>query len=185
MFLEFLKTHRKKSHHPIPPTRNDPINCLVSLNILFSTHVNISVAASQVVLVVKNQPANAEDARDTGITPGLGRYPGEGNGNSLQYSCLGNPMDGGVWWAGVTKRWTWLSDWAQISMYFFFYRNMILLQLFKIFIWLHQVIAVACKLLVAVMWDLVPWLRMKPHCVHSERRILATGLPGKSPNTTF
>ena len=38
--------------------------------------------------------------------PGLGRYPGEGNGNPLQYSCMGNPMDRGVWWAtvyGLTK----------------------------------------------------------------------------------
>ena len=41
--------------------------------------------------------------------------PGGGNGNSLQYSCLGNPMDRGPWWAtvhGVAKRWTQLSDWA-------------------------------------------------------------------------
>ena len=41
-------------------------------------------------LVVKNLPANAGDA---GSTPGLGRSPGEGNGNPLQCSCLGNPMD--------------------------------------------------------------------------------------------
>ena len=54
-----------------------------------------------------------------------------------------------------------------------------------LFIWLHQVIAVACKLLVAVTWDLVPWPRMEPHSVHWEYRILATGPPGKSPNTTF
>ena len=45
--------------------------------------------------------------------PGLGRSPGEGNGNLLQYSCLENPIDGGAWWAtvhGVAKSWTWLSD---------------------------------------------------------------------------
>ena len=42
--------------------------------------------------VVKNLPANAED---TGLIPGLGRSPGEGNDNPLQYSCLGNPMDRG------------------------------------------------------------------------------------------
>ena len=45
--------------------------------------------------------------------PALGRSPGEGNGNPLQYSCLGNPMDGGTWWAtvhGVTKSQTQLSD---------------------------------------------------------------------------
>ena len=44
--------------------------------------------------VVKNLPANA---RDAGSVAGWGRSPGEGNGNLLQYSCLGNPMDGGAW----------------------------------------------------------------------------------------
>ena len=48
---------------------------------------------SQVVLVVKNLSANAGDVRDTGSIPGLGRSPGGGNGNPLQYSCLKNPMD--------------------------------------------------------------------------------------------
>ena len=38
---------------------------------------------------------------DMGSIPGLGRSPGEGNGNPLQYSCLANPMDGGAWWAAV------------------------------------------------------------------------------------
>jgi len=52
---------------------------------------------------IKNLPANAGDL---GLIPGLGRSPGEGNGNLLQYSCLVNPMDRGVSWAtvhGVTK----------------------------------------------------------------------------------
>ena len=57
--------------------------------------------ASQLVLEVKNLPANAGDARDTGLIPRLERFPGEGNGNLLQYSCLGNPMDRGAWWATV------------------------------------------------------------------------------------
>ena len=48
-------------------------------------------------LVVKNLPANAGDAREVGLIPGLGRFPGIGNGNPLQYSCLGNPMDRGAW----------------------------------------------------------------------------------------
>ena len=56
---------------------------------------------SQVVLVVKNPPANAGDARDAGSIPGLGRSSRVGNGNLLQYSCLENPMDGGAWWAAV------------------------------------------------------------------------------------
>ena len=42
-----------------------------------------------------------EMSRDAGSVPGLGRSPGEGNGNPLQYSCLENPMDGGAWWATV------------------------------------------------------------------------------------
>ena len=42
--------------------------------------------------MVKNPPANVGDVRDTGSIPGLGRFPGEGNGNPLQYSCLENPM---------------------------------------------------------------------------------------------
>ena len=46
--------------------------------------------------MVKNPPVNAEDARDVGLTPGLERYPGEGNANPLQYSCLENSMDRGA-----------------------------------------------------------------------------------------
>ena len=52
-------------------------------------------------LVVKNPPADAGDARDMGLIPGLARSPGEGNGNPLQCSCLEDPMDGGAWWAAV------------------------------------------------------------------------------------
>ena len=50
---------------------------------------------------------------DAGLIPGSGRSLGEGNGNSLQYSCLGNLMDKGAWWVtgrGVAKSKTWLSD---------------------------------------------------------------------------
>ena len=57
--------------------------------------------------------ASARNAGDLGSIPGLGRSPGEGNGNPLQYSCLENSMDGGAWWAtvhGVTKSQTRLSD---------------------------------------------------------------------------
>jgi len=51
-----------------------------------------------VVLVVKILPANAGDIRDTGLISGSGRSPGGGNGNPLQYFCLGNPMDRRAWW---------------------------------------------------------------------------------------
>ena len=49
----------------------------------------------------KNPPANAGDLRDMGLIPGLGRSPGGGHGNSLQFSCLENPMDRGAWQATV------------------------------------------------------------------------------------
>ena len=59
--------------------------------------------------MVKNLPAIAGDPRDSGLIPGSGRFPREGNGNSLQYSCLENTMDRGDWGAtvhGVAKSWT-------------------------------------------------------------------------------
>ena len=59
--------------------------------------------ASRVALVVKNLPVNAGDIRDVGSIPGLGRSPGEGHSNPLQYSCLENPMDRGVWRATVHR----------------------------------------------------------------------------------
>ena len=63
--------------------------------------------------MVKNLPSNAGDVRDMGSIPGLGRSPGGGNGNPLQYSCLENPMDRGAWQAtvhGIAKSQTQLSD---------------------------------------------------------------------------
>ena len=52
---------------------------------------------------VKNVPANAGDIRDTGLIPGLGRSPREGNGNPLRCFCLENSMDRGAWWATVME----------------------------------------------------------------------------------
>ena len=63
--------------------------------------------------MVKNLPANVGDARDVGLIPELGRSPGEGNSNPLEYSCLENPVDRGTWRATVhevTKSRTQLSD---------------------------------------------------------------------------
>ena len=63
--------------------------------------------------VVKNLSAIAGDSGDAGLIPGLGRSPGGGNGNLLQYSCQENPVDRGAWQAtvhGVAKSWTWLSN---------------------------------------------------------------------------
>ena len=105
-----------------------------------------ALGSSQVVLVVKNLPANTGDLRDAGSILGWGRSPGGGHGNPLQYSCLENPMDREPWQAmvhGVAKGWTWLSDWD------------------------HQALGVArglFSLLVVArsMWGLVPWPKIKP-----------------------
>ena len=53
--------------------------------------------------LVKDSMGSAGDAGCTGLIPGLGRSPGEGNGNPLQYSCLENPMDRGAWQAAVHR----------------------------------------------------------------------------------
>ena len=66
---------------------------------------------TQKPLVVQNLPAIAGDVRDMCSIPGLGRSPGGGHSNPLQYSCLGNPMDRGAWRATVhrvAKIHTWL-----------------------------------------------------------------------------
>ena len=75
------------------------------------------VGASHVALVVKNPLANAGDVRDMGSISRSGRSPGGGHGNTLQYSCLENPMDRGAWWGAVhrvAKSWTQLK---QLSMH--------------------------------------------------------------------
>ena len=62
--------------------------------------------------MVMNPPASAGDTRDSSSIPGSERFPGEGNGNSFQYACLGNPMDRGAWQStvhGVTKSQTQLT----------------------------------------------------------------------------
>ena len=59
----------------------------------------------------KNIPANAGDIRDPGSITGLGRSPGGGNGNPLQYPCLENPMDRGAWRATIL----WLQSWTGLN----------------------------------------------------------------------
>ena len=58
----------------------------------------------QAMLVIKNLPANAGDSRDQGLITGLGRSPGGGHDNPLQYSCLENLIDKGAWWATVQPK---------------------------------------------------------------------------------
>ena len=79
---------------------------LQACEISIEKSVDSLMRAFQVTLVVKNLPDNTGYIKDIGLIPGLGRSPGRGHGNSLQYSCLENPMDRGAWWAivhAVTK----------------------------------------------------------------------------------
>ena len=83
--------------------------------------------------VGKNPPA---DAGNRGPIPGWGRSPEGGNGNPLQYSCLGNPTDRGAWWAtvyGVAKSWKQLSDSiaTTIGLYLGEFKN-IVIQIFTL-----------------------------------------------------
>ena len=77
--------------------------------------------ASQVALVVKNLPADALGI-DVGSVSGLGRFPGEGHCNPLQYSCLKNSMDKGAWHVvvhGVAKTWKWLGNWTTATCLYY------------------------------------------------------------------
>ena len=65
------------------------------------TGPKITMKPLKEIRLVKNPPAIEGDTGDKGSVPGSGRSPGEGNGNLLQYSCLGNPMDRGAWRATV------------------------------------------------------------------------------------
>ena len=89
--------------------------CMPNLSLLPSGIHVVPVRPFQVAPAIKNHPANAWNVREVGSIPGSVRSPAEGNRNSLQYSCLENPMDRGAWWVRVhriTKSWTrlkWLS----------------------------------------------------------------------------
>ena len=103
---------------PFSPVLSHPFTGLIPRWVLFPPlswlQVNTGISwASQVVVVVKNLPANTGSTRDVS-----GRSPGEGNDNPLQYSCLGNPMDRGAWWATVhrvSESQTWLSTHTRVS----------------------------------------------------------------------
>ena len=83
---------------PIPHGQQGTTVVVIVLHVLQQEQ-----GASQVLLVVKNPPANAGDIRNAGSIPGSGRSPEGGNGNPPQYSCLENPMDREAWWATVHK----------------------------------------------------------------------------------
>ena len=85
------------------------VKCVMISQRSFLKH---DIRSPQVAQCWKNLPANAGDARGVGSIPELGRYPGKGNGNLFQDSCLENIMVRGTWWAtvhGIAKNWTRLS----------------------------------------------------------------------------
>ena len=74
-----------------------PFSYTTCVNVYMCVCVRVWVRASELALVVKNLPGNAGDIRDMRLIPGLGRSPGGGHVNPLQYSCLENLMDRGAW----------------------------------------------------------------------------------------
>ena len=75
------------------PTLCNPMDCSPPGSFVHGDFPGKSIGVGQVVLVVNNLPVIARDARDMGLIPGLGRSPGVGKGNPLQYSCLKNAID--------------------------------------------------------------------------------------------
>ena len=84
---------------------------------------NFLIGTSKVALVIKNLPDNAWGVSNVGLIPDLGRFPGGGNGNPFQYSCLENCMDRWTWWAtvqGATKSQAQLSNLGHSTYTHFF-----------------------------------------------------------------
>jgi len=99
--------------------------CIFFLKKYLCRAANFLTGASKVAPVVKNLPDYAWGVSDVSSIPGLGRFPGGGNGNPFQYSCLENRMDRGAWWAtvhGAAKSQAQLSDSAH-STYSLFFLN--------------------------------------------------------------
>ena len=98
LFTKQKETHRKQTYGYQEERRLGRINWECGVEIYTQQYLKIDDQQGPIVgfpggRVVKNPSASALEAGDVGSTPGLGRCPGEGNGNPLQYSCLGNPTD--------------------------------------------------------------------------------------------
>ena len=104
-----LHVNPKLPTDPFVPAPRDRTSFLRSPQIIYPGFPDVSA--------VKKPPANTGDARDKGSIPASGRSPAVGDGNPLQYSCLGNPMDREAWGTvhGVAKSWTWLSTFTHKS----------------------------------------------------------------------
>ena len=107
--LQCMKMKSEKEVAQLCLTPSHPMDCSLpgsSLHGIFQARVLESGAiafSTQVVLVVKNSPANAGQIKDAGLIPGLQRSPGGRHGNPVQYSCLENPRDRRAWWATIHR----------------------------------------------------------------------------------
>ena len=122
---------------------------------------------SQVVLVEKNPPANTGDIRNINLIPGSGRFSGKLNGNLLQYSCLENPMNRGIWRAPVcrvAKSWTilkWLSTHTVFDKYCFALPGITILGT-ELEYWVWNEWMDYTKLGIAQRWACEFWLHQHP-----------------------
>ena len=113
--LGFTQTHIHWVSDAIQPSH--PLSSPSSAVNLSQHHFSVKIYIWQYHLFLKTVGSDGKESAhnvgDLGLIPESRRSPGEGNGNPLQYSCLGNPTDGGAWWAtvlGVAKSWTWLRN---------------------------------------------------------------------------
>ena len=115
-------------------------------------------------LVVKNPPAQAGDGRDMSLIPGFGRFPGEGHGNPLQYSCLENSMDRGAWQTivhRIAKSWNWNGLACSLHWYYCLPKHKDHFSISKVvpfpvlpglMLWLIVASGIKAKVLLAVHW---------------------------------
>ena len=116
----------------------------------FKKNVFGFTGSSQVSLVGKNLPANAGDIRDASSIPGLGRSPGVGHGNPLQYSCLANPMNRGAWWVTSSQGHRVGHSWNDLALTHALDLTYITWDLWSLWIFSYGI------------WDLGPWPGIKP-----------------------
>ena len=128
-----------------------------------------------------------ETERNMGLIPGSGRSPGGGHGNPIQYPCLENPMDGGVWWATVhrvAKSWTWLKQpthtHARTHTHWTVKGSILqtLIENISFIAYAFWLFCAACGIL--VLW---PGIEHGPR--QWKHEVLTIGLPGNSPKCTF
>jgi len=110
----YLSSNSSKLSHldKSPHSFKESVSKVLQKNSCFEL-IYVTIWASLVTQMVKNLPAVLRATGDQGSVPGLGRSPGEGNGNPLEYSCLENPIDRGAWQAtvhGVAMSQTRLTD---------------------------------------------------------------------------